>query len=201
MADSEAFSAYPPPSPRLPSPALDGPARSSYAVSDTTVLPQIVLPPSLPSTSASTSLPTLPAAPPIIHFDPDVSEEEEDDEEDSGRPKKKRRAMPSVKVLEAAASGAEVKLEGPGEAGDERGRRKIEIEYIQKKEKRHITFSKRKAGIMKKVSFSREGSRLRRGLAAHGRELTAFGWQAYELATLTGTQVLLLVVSETGTVS
>ncbi|CAO3677097.1 unnamed protein product [Rhizopus stolonifer] len=53
------------------------------------------------------------------------------------------------------------------------GRRKIKIEYIEDKTRRHITFSKRKAGIMKK---------------------------AYELSTLTGTQVLLLVVSETGLV-
>ncbi|CAO3633291.1 unnamed protein product [Cunninghamella blakesleeana] len=53
------------------------------------------------------------------------------------------------------------------------GRRKIKIEYIEDKNRRHITFSKRKAGIMKK---------------------------AYELSTLTGTQVLLLVVSETGLV-
>ncbi|KAL1916226.1 uncharacterized protein VTP21DRAFT_5843 [Calcarisporiella thermophila] len=53
------------------------------------------------------------------------------------------------------------------------GRRKIRIEYIEDKNRRHITFSKRKAGIMKK---------------------------AYELSTLTGTQVLLLVVSETGLV-
>ncbi|KAJ9065346.1 transcription factor of the MADS box [Entomophthora muscae] len=52
-------------------------------------------------------------------------------------------------------------------------RRKIKIEYIKDKSRRHITFSKRKAGIMKK---------------------------AYELSTLTGTQVLLLVVSETGLV-
>ncbi|OAD00848.1 MADS-box transcription factor, partial [Mucor lusitanicus CBS 277.49] len=52
-------------------------------------------------------------------------------------------------------------------------RRKIKIEYIEDKNRRHITFSKRKAGIMKK---------------------------AYELSTLTGTQVLLLVVSETGLV-
>lgn len=51
------------------------------------------------------------------------------------------------------------------------GRRKINIEYIKEKSRRHITFSKRKAGIMKK---------------------------AYELSTLTGTQVLLLVASETG---
>jgi hypothetical protein len=52
-----------------------------------------------------------------------------------------------------------------------KGRRKIAIEFIEDKSRRHITFSKRKTGIMKK---------------------------AYELATLTGTQVLLLVASETG---
>ena len=34
----------------------------------------------------------------------------------------------------------------------EPGRRKIRIEYISDKSRRHITFSKRKAGIMKKVS-------------------------------------------------
>src|SRR2546430_330801 len=33
------------------------------------------------------------------------------------------------------------------------GRRKIKIEYIDDKSRRHITFSKRKAGIMKKVRF------------------------------------------------
>lgn len=54
-----------------------------------------------------------------------------------------------------------------------RERRKIEIKFIQDKSRRHITFSKRKYGIMKK---------------------------AYELSVLTGTQVLLLVVSETGLV-
>jgi hypothetical protein len=36
---------------------------------------------------------------------------------------------------------------------EDKGRRKIQIEYIEEKSKRHITFSKRKAGIMKKVSF------------------------------------------------
>ncbi|KAG8903083.1 transcription factor of the MADS box [Tulasnella sp. 403] len=61
---------------------------------------------------------------------------------------------------------------GGGDAS-KAGRRKIKIEFIQDKSRRHITFSKRKAGIMKK---------------------------AYELSTLTGTQVLLLVVSETGLV-
>ena len=34
-----------------------------------------------------------------------------------------------------------------------RERRKIEIKFIQDKSRRHITFSKRKAGIMKKVFF------------------------------------------------
>jgi pheromone receptor transcription factor len=57
--------------------------------------------------------------------------------------------------------------------GSKKERRKIEIAFIKDKSRRHITFSKRKAGIMKK---------------------------AYELSVLTGTQVLLLVVSETGLV-
>jgi pheromone receptor transcription factor len=35
-----------------------------------------------------------------------------------------------------------------------RERRKIEIKFITDKSRRHITFSKRKAGIMKKVSQS-----------------------------------------------
>ena len=34
-----------------------------------------------------------------------------------------------------------------------RERRKIEIKFIQDKSRRHITFSKRKAGIMKKVWY------------------------------------------------
>jgi len=53
------------------------------------------------------------------------------------------------------------------------GRRKINIEFIENKSRRHVTFSKRKTGLIKK---------------------------AYELSTLTGTQVLLLIASETGNV-
>ncbi|XP_078466445.1 serum response factor-like isoform X2 [Lampetra fluviatilis] len=52
-----------------------------------------------------------------------------------------------------------------------RGRVKIKMEFIDNKLRRYTTFSKRKTGIMKK---------------------------AYELSTLTGTQVMLLVASETG---
>lgn len=43
--------------------------------------------------------------------------------------------------------------ERPRGDGKRAGRRKIRIEYIGDKSRRHITFSKRKAGIMKKVSF------------------------------------------------
>ncbi|KAJ9155475.1 SRF-type transcription factor [Pleurostoma richardsiae] len=81
----------------------------------------------------------------------------------------------------AAAESRGVKRPRPSTADDDddddekggRERRKIEIKFISDKSRRHITFSKRKAGIMKK---------------------------AYELSVLTGTQVLLLVVSETGLV-
>jgi hypothetical protein len=41
--------------------------------------------------------------------------------------------------------------DGDGDGDDENARRKIKIEYIEDKSRRHITFSKRKAGIMKKV--------------------------------------------------
>ena len=36
-----------------------------------------------------------------------------------------------------------------------RERRKIDIKFIQDKSRRHITFSKRKAGIMKKVCLAK----------------------------------------------
>ncbi|XP_067943774.1 serum response factor-like isoform X2 [Watersipora subatra] len=52
-----------------------------------------------------------------------------------------------------------------------RGRVKVRMQFISDKLRRYTTFSKRKTGIMKK---------------------------AYELSTLTGTQVMLLVASETG---
>ncbi|XP_047459070.1 serum response factor b isoform X4 [Mugil cephalus] len=85
--------------------------------------------------------------------------------------------------MEAAVAGQEVGV-SPGGYGmvpggvagakpgkKTRGRVKIKMEFIDNKLRRYTTFSKRKTGIMKK---------------------------AYELSTLTGTQVLLLVASETG---
>lgn len=77
----------------------------------------------------------------------------------------------------------------PGGAPKKAGRRKINIEFIEDKSRRHITFSKRKAGIMKKVSELFPYKR---------KKLLHLPLQAYELSTLTGTQVLLLVASETG---
>ncbi|XP_061389988.1 serum response factor homolog [Musca vetustissima] len=59
----------------------------------------------------------------------------------------------------------------PANGKKTKGRVKIKMEYIDNKLRRYTTFSKRKTGIMKK---------------------------AYELSTLTGTQVMLLVASETG---
>ncbi|XP_074845379.1 serum response factor isoform X3 [Carettochelys insculpta] len=80
---------------------------------------------------------------------------------------------------EAAAAAAAGGFGGGGGGGvsgakpgkKTRGRVKIKMEFIDNKLRRYTTFSKRKTGIMKK---------------------------AYELSTLTGTQVLLLVASETG---
>ncbi|GAA5852336.1 hypothetical protein JCM8547_006744 [Rhodosporidiobolus lusitaniae] len=142
------------------------------------------LPPTASTSSTASPLPsggpplapkgpvTRSGGPAIVSYDPNNTEggsDDDDDDEDGagGSPKKKRKGAGGKATAGGGKSGSA--------AGDEpeKGRRKIEIEYIQKKEKRHITFSKRKAGIMKK---------------------------AYELATLTGTEVLLLVVSETGIV-
>jgi hypothetical protein len=52
-----------------------------------------------------------------------------------------------------------------------RGKQKIEIEYIETKQRRQISFYKRKGGLIKK---------------------------AHEFSTLTGSEVLLLIASETG---
>ena len=85
-------------------------------------------------------------------------------------------------------------------------RRKINIEFIEDRNRRHITFSKRKAGIMKKVrgGGARSNTAKARVPCPRLRERAHMAcnalhvWQAYELSTLTGTQVLLLVASETG---
>ena len=64
-----------------------------------------------------------------------------------------------VKRARAAADDDDDDDDKPG-----RERRKIEIKLIQDKSRRHITFSKRKAGIMKKVRWC--PSRAHRGASA-----------------------------------
>jgi len=71
---------------------------------------------------------------------------------------------------------ASYSADGDGDDDEKRrhwgtGRKKIRIEFIENKLKRQITFSKRKSGMMKKI---------------------------HELTTLTGTEALLVLVSETG---
>ncbi|XP_055025680.1 serum response factor b isoform X1 [Misgurnus anguillicaudatus] len=110
----------------------------------------------------------------------DADSDSGDDDEPSGRGGGVKRERAE---MEAAMAGQEARLTAGGfgavpggVAGAKpgkktRGRVKIKMEFIDNKLRRYTTFSKRKTGIMKK---------------------------AYELSTLTGTQVLLLVASETG---
>ncbi|XP_047222858.1 serum response factor-like isoform X3 [Girardinichthys multiradiatus] len=81
------------------------------------------------------------------------------------------RSAKSSGGLNRAYSGGSPAVSGAKPGKKTRGRVKIKMEFIDNKLRRYTTFSKRKTGIMKK---------------------------AYELSTLTGTQVLLLVASETG---
>ncbi|KAG8230621.1 hypothetical protein J437_LFUL004533 [Ladona fulva] len=74
-------------------------------------------------------------------------------------------------IADDAFSQSHQKKTPPPNGKKTKGRVKIKMEYIDNKLRRYTTFSKRKTGIMKK---------------------------AYELSTLTGTQVMLLVASETG---
>lgn len=118
----------------------------------------------------------------IVNQDPTNPHDEQDDLENGGaEPRGIKRARTST-----AGDDDDDDDEKPG-----RERRKIEIKFIQDKSRRHITFSKRKAGIMKKVGVD----------PCHIKSShSLIPLQAYELSVLTGTQVLLLVVSETGLV-
>jgi hypothetical protein len=79
----------------------------------------------------------------IVGQDPtNVHEEQDDLDNAGGEPRGIKRARTSN-----AGDDDDDDDDKPG-----RERRKIEIKFIQDKSRRHITFSKRKAGIMKKVS-------------------------------------------------
>ncbi|XP_030414006.1 LOW QUALITY PROTEIN: serum response factor [Gopherus evgoodei] len=110
------------------------------------------------------------------------SESADEDELGSGERRGLKRSLADVELgvvvgPEAAAAaaagygGVSGAVSGAKPGKKTRGRVKIKMEFIDNKLRRYTTFSKRKTGIMKK---------------------------AYELSTLTGTQVLLLVASETG---
>ncbi|XP_030021887.2 serum response factor homolog isoform X2 [Manduca sexta] len=78
---------------------------------------------------------------------------------------------PMPDIADDGYASLQPKKSPPSNGKKTKGRVKIKMEYIDNKLRRYTTFSKRKTGIMKK---------------------------AYELSTLTGTQVMLLVASETG---
>ncbi|XP_042281805.1 serum response factor-like isoform X2 [Thunnus albacares] len=113
--------------------------------------------------------------------DPESESGEDEDTAGSGGDRRgvKRERSEREVGHQAAASGGLAGVYGGASTGvpgakpgkKTRGRVKIKMEFIDNKLRRYTTFSKRKTGIMKK---------------------------AYELSTLTGTQVLLLVASETG---
>jgi pheromone receptor transcription factor len=79
----------------------------------------------------------------ITEHDPNASPGHDDQNNGNGVDTGSR----GTKRARAAADDDDDDDDKPG-----RERRKIEIKFIQDKSRRHITFSKRKAGIMKKVS-------------------------------------------------
>lgn len=108
---------------------------------------------------------------PISGMDPEDSEYEEMQTSSMPSTSKYATGMTSAGSLSSTSSILQSASTSGESLSTRAGRRKIDIKFIEDKARRHITFSKRKAGIMKK---------------------------AYELSTLTGTQVLLLVASESG---
>ncbi|TRY96184.1 hypothetical protein DNTS_026762 [Danionella cerebrum] len=94
--------------------------------------------------------------------------------------------------LSAAYGAVSTGVAGAKPGKKTRGRVKIKMEFIDNKLRRYTTFSKRKTGIMKKYHINTHSQCLRFDYQTDTLE------QAYELSTLTGTQVLLLVASETG---
>ncbi|XP_020323437.1 serum response factor-like isoform X2 [Oncorhynchus kisutch] len=115
----------------------------------------------------------------VVYSGSEPESDSGDDDETMGSAGDKRGVKRERAEMEVAASATSVGLPPGGYGGatgakpgkKTRGRVKIKMEFIDNKLRRYTTFSKRKTGIMKK---------------------------AYELSTLTGTQVLLLVASETG---
>jgi len=84
----------------------------------------------------------------IVAPDPSAHDDHDDLENGNGNGAESR-GIKRQRVSNAAAAAADDDDDDDDKPGRER--RKIEIKFIQDKSRRHITFSKRKAGIMKKV--------------------------------------------------
>lgn len=110
-------------------------------------------------------------------FDNDEEEDEDEDDDDDEEEEDDEYNDPENNVIFESNGILNAKKRKPSKESlkkkkkKTKGRVKIQMEFIENKIRRYTTFSKRKTGIMKK---------------------------AYELSTLTGTQVMLLVASETG---
>ncbi|KAM4695396.1 serum response factor isoform 2-T2 [Discoglossus pictus] len=110
----------------------------------------------------------------ILYSGSEATSDSADDDEPPVVSRGVKRALTELELPEPGAGGypgGSGAVSGAKPGKKTRGRVKIKMEFIDNKLRRYTTFSKRKTGIMKK---------------------------AYELSTLTGTQVLLLVASETG---
>ncbi|XP_040041464.2 serum response factor isoform X1 [Gasterosteus aculeatus] len=109
----------------------------------------------------------------VLYSCSDMDSESGEDEDTAGRGGDRRgvKRERSDREVGHQSGGVSPAVPGAKPGKKTRGRVKIKMEFIDNKLRRYTTFSKRKTGIMKK---------------------------AYELSTLTGTQVLLLVASETG---
>jgi len=99
----------------------------------------------------------------IVAQDPTAAHEEHDELENGNGPESRGVKRPRTST---AGDDDDDDDDKPG-----RERRKIEIKFIQDKSRRHITFSKRKAGIMKKVRMrppaNRVATRLNAFLTRH----------------------------------
>jgi hypothetical protein len=103
---------------------------------------------------------------PMISYDPQANLSDDDEEEDYDEPNpikqgdsiKKRKSSANLRSnsttsIESAGNKKSSNEDDESEVKGGSTRRKITIEYIKDRPKRHTTFSKRKSGIMKKVRF------------------------------------------------
>ncbi|GAA5866061.1 hypothetical protein JCM3774_000011 [Rhodotorula dairenensis] len=109
---------------------------------------------------------------PVLFEDDVIGDDDDDDDDDAEEDAAGGGGGGKGSKAQQAAAAPPRKARFPNKRNAQSvGRRKIHIEFIEDKPRRHVTFTKRKSGLMKK---------------------------AYELSTLTGTDCLVVVVSESG---